>query len=125
MISTQQWPINHAIFHFTEQDDNDFGCRVTVGRYAADGQEYIGNARLQNVEFKNCGQRGFTAENDYGYSLVFENSQKIFNVTEDGDVTDVVLYDSKVSKCSFNYNYNVALGSFGTNEVTFEVIILH
>ena len=56
---------------------------------------------------------------------MFENSQKIFNVTEDGDVTDVVLYDSKVSKCSFNYNYNVALGSFGTNEVTFEVIILH
>ena len=76
---------------------------------------------MQNVEFKNCGQRGFTAENDYGYSLVFENSQKIFNVTEDGDVTDVVLYDSKISKCSFNYNYNVALGSFGTSEVTFEV----
>ena len=103
---------------YAEQDDNDFGCRVTVGRYAADGQEYIGNARLENVEFKNCGQRGFTAENDYGYSLVFEGSEKIVNSTD-----DQLLYDSKVSKCSFNYNYNTALGVFGTNEVPFEVSI--
>ena len=101
---------------YAEQADNDFGCRVTVGRYVADGQEFIGNARLENVEFKNCGQRGFTAEGDYGYSLVFEGSEKIVNATNDD-----LLYDSKVSKCSFNHNYNVALGSFSTNEVPFEV----
>lgn len=38
----------------------DFGCRVIVGKTMANNVEYIGKAKIENVEFKHCGQKGWT-----------------------------------------------------------------
>ena len=42
----------------------DFGCRVIVSKTMANGIEYIGKAKIENVEFKNCGQNGWTDSYD-------------------------------------------------------------
>ena len=40
--------------------NQDFGCRVIVGRTMAGNEMYIGQAQIENVEFRHCGQRGWT-----------------------------------------------------------------
>ena len=42
----------------------DFGCRVIVSKTMANGIEYVGKAKIQNVEFKHCGQNGWTDSYD-------------------------------------------------------------
>ena len=59
------------------------------------------------MEFVNCGQRGFVENYDPRFSLAF------LNVGDNGK-------HSSVTHCSFNYNYNAALGSFGTNNLVSE-----
>ena len=44
--------------------DQDFGCRVIVSKTMANGFEYVGKAKIENVEFKNCGQSGWTDSYD-------------------------------------------------------------
>ena len=93
---------------FEEQEEKEFGCRVIVGQFARDGVIYTGEATLENVEFVNCGQRGFTENYDPRFSLSFLDT---------GDIG----YNSVVRKCSFNHNYNFGLGVFGTEGVLLEV----
>ena len=38
----------------------DFGCRVIVGKTTANNIDYVGKAKIENVEFKHCGQKGWT-----------------------------------------------------------------
>ena len=80
---------------------------MIVGQFTRDDIVYTGQATLSNVEFVNCGQRGFTEDYDPRYSLAF------LNVGNDGR-------ESSVTHCSFNYNYNTALGVYGTNELVSE-----
>ncbi len=42
----------------------DFGCRVIVSKTMANGFEYVGKAKIANVEFKHCGQNGWTDSYD-------------------------------------------------------------
>lgn len=92
---------------FVDQDTYEFGCRVIVGQFERDGIIYTGDATLSNVEFANCGQRGFVENYDPRFALAF------LNVGDNGQ-------QSSVTHCSFNYNYNAALGSFGTNYLVAE-----
>ena len=39
--------------------DQSFGSRVLIARTSADGIEYSGSARIENVEFYRCGQEGW------------------------------------------------------------------
>ena len=78
-------------------------CYHTIlGKFERDGVIYTGDAILSNVEFVNCGQRGFVENYDPRFSLAF------LNIEDKGQ-------DSSVKHCSFNFNYNAALGAFGTN----------
>lgn len=42
----------------------DFGCRVIISKTIANGIEYVGKAKIENVEFKHCGQSGWTDSYD-------------------------------------------------------------
>ena len=44
-------------------EDQSFGCRVLVGKYT-DGLTYVGKAQISEVQFKNCGQLGYTEKYD-------------------------------------------------------------
>ena len=45
-------------------DRQSFGCRVLIGQYSEGGITFRGSARIQNVEFKHCGQEGWTQSYD-------------------------------------------------------------
>jgi hypothetical protein len=66
------------------------------------GVPYVGQARLDNVEFVNCGQRGFVESYDPRFALAFLNTESSVG--------------SYVKNCGFNYNYNSAIGAFGSTE---------
>jgi hypothetical protein len=51
--------------------NQDFGCRVLVGRTMAGADTYIGKAKIENVEFKHCGQRGWSDFYDPRYKVRF------------------------------------------------------
>ena len=94
------------------QDEVEFGCRVLVGHIGGEN-EYIGVAEISNVEFVNCGQRGFTENYDPRFSLAF---------LDVGDTTD---HGSYVKKCAFNVNYNVAVGVMATNNLVLEDNVIY
>ncbi len=83
-------------------DDNDlaeedsFGCRVIV----APSQAFTGSAQIQGVEFRRCGQLGYTQDFDPRYSIAVLN-----------------LDDSYVRECSINEGYNVGIGVYDSNRV--------
>ena len=91
----------------------EFGARVLVSKFTQDGVEYRGYAKMSNVEWVQGGQEGWTDSFDPRYSLAFLNH---------GDSTDNSTEDkeSYVKKCSFNFNYNAAIGLFNTNNVLIE-----
>ena len=78
---------------FEGQSNSEFGGRVLV----------TGEGRFSNVEFKRCGQRGFTSSSDPRFSVAFHS------------LGDVPTNKSFVRQCAFNYNYNAAIGLIGTN----------
>lgn len=45
-------------------EKQSFGCRVLIGSYTQGGISYPGRARIENVQFKNCGQEGWTDSYD-------------------------------------------------------------
>ena len=95
---------------YDQQQTEEFGCRVIVGQFIKDGVVYTGEARLSNVEFVNCGQRGFVENYDPRFALAFLNTG---------------IRGQYVKHCSFNYNYNAAIGVFGTEELLVEVLQIH
>ena len=45
-------------------EDQSFGCRVLVGKYTQSGLTYVGKAQISEVQFKHCGQYGYTEPYD-------------------------------------------------------------
>ena len=64
---------------------------------------YTGNAKLKNVEFVNCGQRGYVEDYDPRFALAFMDVGDT-TASIDDERTD----DSWIRSCSFNNIYNAA-----------------
>lgn len=71
-----------------------------------------GQAQLSGVEWKHMGQEGFTAEQDPRFSLVF------LGLGSRGA-------SSYVRQCSFNTNYNTAVGIFASSGVAVEDCVVY
>ncbi|XP_063605340.1 fibrocystin-L-like [Penaeus indicus] len=84
-----------------------FGGRVLVSSLTAEGMDYQGSAQLSCVEFKNMGQKDFSESTDPRFSLAFHSLG-----TDDGS--------NYVKKCSFNKNFNSAIGFFSSNNFAVE-----
>ena len=48
-------------------EKQSFGCRVLIGSYSQEGILYPGRARIENVQFRHCGQEGWTDSVDPRY----------------------------------------------------------
>lgn len=81
-----------------QANEDSFGCRVLVSSLAP----YIGSALLSGVEFRGCGQLGFTDDGDPRFALAF---------------LDLGRSTSYVRECSFHDSFNTAIGVFATDEV--------
>ncbi|XP_076045156.1 fibrocystin-L-like [Oratosquilla oratoria] len=84
------------------------GGRLLVSQFTADGVTYKGSAQLENVQFLNMGQLGWTDHNDPRFALVFYNL---------GDVSSGPSY---VRSSTFVLNHNSAFGVYGTNNLLVE-----
>ncbi|XP_064089363.1 fibrocystin-L-like [Macrobrachium nipponense] len=97
---------------YPDLQEDSFGGRIVVSKMNVDGVEYVGQVQLSNVELKNMGQEGFTDVDDPRYSLAFVGLG-----VDDGS--------NYVKRCSFNKNYNTAVGMFGTDNVTIEDNVIY
>ena len=84
-----------------------FGCRVLVSSI----DDYRGTIQLQGVEFKGCGQLGFTDDFDPRFSLAMVNT---------GRQTE-----SYIRECSFHDGYNTGIGIFGTDNMEIRDNVIH
>ena len=100
---------------YAEIADEQFGGRVLVGAFEQDDVEYVGFARFSNVEFAVAGQDGWYDNFDPRYALAFMDTGD--SVDADGAAN---AEESYVKKCAFNYNYNSAIGIFGSNNIPVE-----
>ena len=100
---------------YNEIEDEQFGGRVLVGAFEQDDVEYVGFARFANVEFAVAGQDGWYDNFDPRYALAFMDTGD--SVDSDGAPN---AEESYVKKCAFNYNYNSAIGLFGSNNIPVE-----
>ena len=103
---------------YPENEEEEFGARVLVSKFKQEGVEYKGYAKIANVEFHRAGQEGWTDRFDPRYSLSFLNH-------EDSTDDDVSNKESYVKKCSFNYNYNAAIGVFNSNNILLEDNVIY
>jgi len=107
---------------YPEQEEEQFGARVLVAAFDKFGTILPGYGRFSNVEFVRGGQEGWSDNYDPRYTLAFMNS---------GDHEDAAgapaAKESYVKNCGLNYNYNSAIGIFGSNNVGIEnnVIFRH
>ncbi|XP_047483519.1 fibrocystin-L-like isoform X2 [Penaeus chinensis] len=92
--------------------EKHFGGSVRVAELMADGVVYRGQAQLSGVEWKHMGQEGFTGQQDPRFSLVF------LGLGSRGA-------SSYVRQCSFNTNYNTAVGIFASSGVTVEGCVVY
>ena len=91
---------------------DEFGCRVLVGRYVDnDLIPYTGSAQLTGVEFKRCGQLGYSESFDPRFALAYLN----LGSTE----------KSEVSHCSFHDGFSPGIGIFGTNTLIVRDSVIH
>ncbi|ROT65416.1 putative fibrocystin-L [Penaeus vannamei] len=84
-----------------------FGGRVLVSTLTSEGVDYQGSAQLSCVEFKNMGQKDFSESTDPRFSIAFHSLG-----TDDGS--------NYLKKCSFNKNFNSAIGFFSSNNFVVE-----
>ena len=84
-----------------------FGCRVLV----SNTEDFRGHIQLQGVEFKGCGQLGYTDDFDPRFALAMVNIQR-----QD---------DVYVRECSFHDGFNTAIGLFGTDNVEINDNVIH
>ncbi|XP_021347967.1 fibrocystin-L-like [Mizuhopecten yessoensis] len=91
-----------------------FGARTLVGTAQKGITEYIGYARLSNVEFFHTGQEGYTEFYDARFSLTF---------LDGGTVTSIK--PSYVNKCAFHNGFSPAIGVFGTHSLPIEDNVVH
>ncbi|KAK3740701.1 hypothetical protein QZH41_019065 [Actinostola sp. cb2023] len=90
-----------------------FGCRVLVASYSSEGILRKANAKIQDVEFKNCGQLGWTDSYDPRYALSLV------------DVGDVSNSSSYIRGNSFHHGFNTGIGVFGTNNLVVEDNVIY
>uniref|UniRef100_A0A8C5QTU9 Fibrocystin-L n=1 Tax=Leptobrachium leishanense TaxID=445787 RepID=A0A8C5QTU9_9ANUR len=90
-----------------------FGARVLVSSFTAYDTEYIGSAKIENVEFYHSGQEGFTDPTDPRYSLAFLNL---------GEVAEGSSY---VRGCAFHNGFAPAIGIFTTNGLDIDDNVIH
>lgn len=88
-------------------EDTSFGCRVLVSSSSSN----VGSVLLSGVEFKHCGQLGFTAHDDPRFALA------LLNVGESRS--------SYITDCSFHDGFNTALGIFSTDMVEVSRNVIH
>ncbi len=91
-------------------EEEAFGCRVLVGSYW-DQIWYVGSAKIRGVEFRGCGQFGYT-DIDPRFALA------ILSVGSYGN-------ESYVRQSSIHNGYNTAIGVFGTNGVIIDTNVIH
>jgi len=107
---------------YADQEEEKFGARVLVGWFEQEGTEYVGFARFSNVEWAVAGQDGWYDNFDPRYSLAYLDTGD--SVDSNGAPNAP---ESYVKKCAFNFNYNTAIGLFGSNNIAVEdnVIFRH
>ena len=89
-----------------QAEEVSFGCRVLV----SSSSTAIGVVILSEVEFKQCGQIGFTSDDDPRFALA------LLNIGET---------QSSIKDCSFHDGYNTALGIFSTASVEVSNNVIH
>ncbi len=85
-----------------------FGCRVLVTQSFPNQ----GRAMLRGVEFRGCGQLGYTDDFDPRFALAFLNLQ-------------LPGTSSNVTECSFHSGYNTAIGVLNGNNILIEDNVVH
>ncbi len=85
-----------------------FGCRVLVTQSFPNQ----GRAMLRGVEFRGCGQLGYTDDFDPRFALAFLNLQ-------------LPGTSSNVTECSFHSGYNTAIGVLNSNNILIEDNVVH
>ncbi|XP_018426208.1 PREDICTED: fibrocystin-L [Nanorana parkeri] len=90
-----------------------FGARVLVSTFLANGMEYRGSARIENVEFYHSGQEGYPDPIDPRYSLAFLN------------LGEVSSNESYVKGCAFHNGFSPAIGVFYTNGLDVHDNVIH
>ena len=98
---------------YDEIGEEEFGARVLVAEFMQEGTTYKGYAKFSNVEFVRAGQEGWVDAFDPRYGLAFVNHGE----STDNDENNK---ESYVKKCAFNYNYNAAIGVFGSDNILIE-----
>ena len=88
-------------------NEQAFGCRVLV----TNAGDFFSSVQLQGVEFKGCGQLGYTDTFDPRFALALVNLGTVF--------------DSYIRECSFHDGFNTGIGVFGTNSVEMTHNVIH
>ena len=107
---------------YNDQEEEMFGARVLVGGVDELGTVLPGYGRFSNVEFVRGGQEGWSDNYDPRYTITFaQTGDHIEGTGAPGEA------ESYVRNCGLNYNYNSAIGIFGSNGVGIEnnVIFRH
>lgn len=92
-----------------EEEEEPLGCRVLVSSSATS----VGVALLSGVEFRGCGQLGYTEHSDPRFALAFLNTGELGGAS------------SYVRECSFHGGFNTALGAFGTDALGVHRNVIH
>ncbi|XP_060084827.1 fibrocystin-L-like, partial [Ylistrum balloti] len=91
-----------------------FGARTLVGTAQKGSSQYIGYARLSNVEFFHTGQESYTEFYDARFSLTFLDGGTVSNIKP-----------SYINKCAFHNGFSPAIGVFGTHGLPIEDNVVH
>ena len=89
-------------------NEESFGCRVLVSR----SSQFEGVALLRGVEFKGCGQLGYTDSFDPRFALAFLHLDNPFT-------------PSYVTECSFHDGFNTAIGIFDSSNIQVKHNVIH
>ncbi|XP_069121982.1 fibrocystin-L-like [Argopecten irradians] len=99
---------------YSKMFKESFGARTLVGTAQEGTTEYIGFARLSNVEFFHTGQEGYTEFYDARFSLTFLDGGTVSNIKP-----------SYVNKCAFHNGFSPAIGVFATHSLPIEDNVVH
>ncbi|XP_033757813.1 fibrocystin-L-like [Pecten maximus] len=99
---------------YSKMFKESFGARTLVGTAQQGITEYIGYARLSNVEFFHTGQEGYTEFYDARFSLTFLDGGTVSNIKP-----------SYINKCAFHNGFSPAIGVFGTHSLPIEDNVIH
>ena len=105
---------------YREIDEQQFGARVLIGEFTQEDITYTGYARFANVEFARAGQEGWFDNFDPRYAIAYLDTGDNINAGGKAQAKE-----SYVKKCGFNFNYNSAIGVFGSNNIAVEDNVIY